>query len=71
MKKLILLLFVLTSTLLLNAQSAEKEQNSANENSLSDEEFFTKADLVVEWQFLRIVETYDTKGNKKYDDIPE
>jgi len=39
-----------------------------NSNPLSNEEFFTQSELVIEGQFTKIVHTYDTKGNGKFED---
>ena len=39
-----------------------------NSNTLSNEEFFTQSELVIEGQFTKIVHTYDTKGNGKFED---
>ena len=68
MKRTILLFSTLLfSVVILCAQTSEK--GYPNRTGLSNEDFFTKSDLVVESSFLGIVATYDTKGNKKRDDI--
>jgi hypothetical protein len=63
MKKLILLLLIALSVALLHAQT------DTNNKPLTNEEFFTKAELVFEGQQLHVVATYDINGNRNLDDI--
>jgi len=63
MKKSILLLISIISVIFLHAQ------DNTNTSPLTNEEFFTQAELVVEGYFIKIVATYDTKGNGNFDDI--
>jgi len=62
MKNTLLLLTTLICVSFLYAQ------NNTNNIPLTNEEFFTQAELVVEGNFIRVVATYDTKGNGKYED---
>ena len=64
MKKIILLLTTLFCVAFLHAQTAVNQQNQ----QLSNEDFFNKSELVIEGQYIKIVATYDTKGNEIYDD---
>jgi len=62
MKKTLLLLTALLCVSFLYAQ------NNTNNIPLTNEDFFTQAELVVEGNFIRVVATYDTKGNGKHED---
>ena len=63
MKKSILFLTILLSVTLLHAQTAESRNFP-----LSNEDFFTKSELVFEGHFVKYVESYDTKGESKSKD---
>ena len=63
MKKPILFLTILFSVTLLHAQTAESRNFP-----LSNEDFFTKSELVFEGHFVKYVESYDTKGESKLKD---
>jgi len=63
MKKPILLFILLLCVAFLHAQNTENKKPT-----LSNEEFFQRAELVFEGQFIKIVSTYDPKGTAKFDD---
>jgi len=70
MKKYILFLITLLSAVLLNAQGMTREElYEALHGGLSNEDFFIQSELVVEGKMLRIMDTYDTKGDGKRDDM--
>jgi len=70
MKKTILLFSTLLfSVATLYAQATEKRNTNFHAGGLTNEDFFTQSDLVVESSFLGIVATYDTKGNRNSNDI--
>ena len=62
MKKHLLILITLLSLSLLSAQ------NHPDKPALTNEQFFSQAELVIEGQFAKIVDTYDTKGTGKFED---
>ena len=62
MKKHLLILITLLSLSLLSAQ------NHPDKPTLTNEQFFSQAELVIEGQFAKIVDTYDTKGTGKFED---
>jgi len=63
MRKVLLFLITLFSVAFIYAQ------NNSNNTPLTNEDFFTKSDLVFEGYFIKVVATYDTKGEGVYDDI--
>jgi len=63
MRKVLLFLITLFSVAFIYAQ------NNSNNAPLTNEDFFTKSDLVFEGYFIKVVATYDTKGEGKFDDI--
>ena len=68
MKRTILLFSTLLfSVVILCAQTSEK--GYPNRTGLTNEDFFTKSDLVVESSYIGLVATYDIEGNKRLDDI--
>jgi len=71
MKKTILLFITLLFSVvtLLHAQTAEKGYTNFYAGGLTNEDFFTKSDLVVESRYIGIVAIYDTKGNRNSNDI--
>jgi hypothetical protein len=72
MKNSILLCVILFGLLTLNAQddrSRQIREENLNRNLLSNEEFFEKAELVIKGRFLKTFDTYDAKGNRKYEDV--
>jgi len=60
MKKTFLLLAALCCVIFLYAQNNEKQ--------LSNEDFFTQAELVIEGQLVRKLHTYNLKGTFEYED---
>jgi len=75
MKKYILFLITLLSAVLLNAQSTQSAAHSYEayykelHGGLSNEDFFNQSELVIEGKMLKIVDTYDTKGNGDWNDM--
>ena len=65
MKKSILFLTTMLSVVLLHAQTTEINDFPL----LSNEEFFTQSELVIEGRYIKTVFTYDTKGNRNKEDI--
>ena len=70
MQKHILLLIILLSAVLLNAQEMTWEEfHKILHGGLSNEDFFNQSELVIEGKMLKVVDTYDTKGDGKRDDM--
>jgi hypothetical protein len=72
MKKTILLFIALLGILTVNAQDdywQKIREENLNKDLLSNEDFFNKAELVVEGRFLKAYYSYDAKGNYNPDDI--
>jgi hypothetical protein len=61
MKKVILFVITLLSVAFLHAQTDE------NNRPLTNEEFFTQAEIVFEGYYEKTVAVYDSKGNDKYN----
>jgi len=69
MKKTILLFTTLLCVILLHAQTSENNNSNPYNLPLSNEEVFQQAELVIEGKFLKIVDSYDTKGSGNWGDI--
>ena len=61
MKKTIFFLIALFCVVFLYAQKTKNRQ-------FSNKDFFTKAELVIEGQYMRLIHTYNLKGTDKYED---
>lgn len=61
MKKTILLLIILFCVTFFYAQQPQNEKN----NPKCTKDYFNQAELVVECSLIKIVATYDTKGNRR------